>query len=141
MSGLSVKVAIKQVDDAEEGLVWEAEVKEWELTAKHEVLEDVLLIMQRKIVTYLQNTLGTTRRIRADMVKASARVEFDIEVEKNKTLDMFTKVLSKPDGQKIVDTASTIMRIAEETGQDPLDIFAQAKAKLDAQKASGEAQH
>jgi len=90
MSGLSVKVAIKQVDDAEEGLVW---------------------------------------------------VEFDIEVEKNKTLDMFTKVLSKPDGQKIVDTASTIMRIAEETGQDPLDIFAQAKAKLDAQKASGEAQH
>lgn len=141
MSGLSVKVAIKQVDDAEEGLVWEAEVKEWELTAKHEVLEDVLLIMQRKIVTYLQSTFGTTRRIRADMVKASARVEFDIEVEKNKTLDMFTKVLSKPDGQKIVDTASTIMRIAEETGQDPLDVFAQAKAKLEAQKASGEAAH
>ena len=77
MSGLSVKVSLKQEVDAEEGLVWKAEVKDWGLKAQHEVLENCLDIMQRKIVTYLQETFGTSRQITASMVTASAREVFD----------------------------------------------------------------
>jgi hypothetical protein len=91
MSGISVKVALKQEFDAEEGLVWNAEVKDWGLKAQHEVLENCLDIMQRKIVTYLQEVFGTKRKMSASMTTASARVEFDIEVQKDRTLNEFAK--------------------------------------------------
>jgi hypothetical protein len=89
MSSLAVKVAIKQEVDAEEGLVWKAEVKDWGLKAQHEMLEGVLKIMERKIITYLQETFGSRRKISASIGAASARVEFDIDVEKDRKLSEF----------------------------------------------------
>lgn len=91
MSSLTVKITINQEEDAEDGLVWKAEVKDWGLTAQHEMLEEVLKIMERKIITYLQDTFGSRRKMTLDVTKASARVEVEIEVEKDRKLSEFEK--------------------------------------------------
>ncbi len=91
MPGLTVKVALKQEVDAEEGLIWKAEVKDGELKGQHKTLEGVLKVMERKIVTYLQETFESHKKIMANVVLASARVEFEIEVQKDRTLKEFGK--------------------------------------------------
>ncbi len=142
MSGLSVKVAIKQEVDAEEGLVWKAEVKDWGLKAQHEILEDVLLLMQRKIVTYLQETFGSRRKISASMLSASARVEFEIEVAKDRTLNEFECEIITGDNsrvplEKVVAAAEKITDIAKKTGKNPITILNEAKAELTKRKGKG----
>jgi hypothetical protein len=95
MSALAVKVSLKQEDDAEYGLIWKAEVKDWSLNAQGDSLEEVLAIMERKIIVYLQETFGTKRKISASVGLASARVEFEIEVAKDRTLNEFAKEEAK----------------------------------------------
>ena len=52
MSGLSVKVAIKQEFDGEEGgNIWKAEVKDWGLKAQDRMLELFNKLMERCEVT------------------------------------------------------------------------------------------
>jgi len=91
MSGLAVKVSIKQEDDAEYGLIWKAEVKDWNLSAQGDSLEEVFSVMERKIITYLQETFGSKRKISVSVGLASARVEFEINVAKDRTLNEFEK--------------------------------------------------
>lgn len=156
MSGLSVKVAIKQEFDGEEGgNVWKAEVKDWGLKAQDRMLEGALMIMERKIVTYLSETFGSRRHITATMGAASARVEFDIEVETNHRLNEysivakggeedFTATITGPDGksatltQQHLEVFNKLMNRCEVTGEKPEDLLAQAK-KISAAKKSKEA--
>jgi hypothetical protein len=124
MSGLSVKVTIKQEVDAEEGLVWKAEVKDWGLKAQDRMLEGALMIMQQKIVTYMHDNLGITRAITANMGFASARVEFSIDVDQNhKLTDFDFGVLQTPIGSKVRQLHKQIMDYAESTGQDPEEVL------------------
>ena len=141
MSGLSVKVAIKQEWDGEEGeMVWKAEVKDWGLKAQDRMLEGALLVMQRKIITYLQDTFGSRRQITATMGTASARVEFDIEVQKDRTLDQFECEIIAGDGsaraplEKVMATAQKLMDLQEETGVPAATILKRAKAKIESDK-------
>jgi len=152
MPGISVKVALKQEFDAEEGLVWKAEVKDWGLKAQHEVLENCLDIMQRKIVTYLQEVFGTKRKIFTSTAAASARVEFDIEVQKDRTLNEFTMksndgeytaTITGPDGRSVTCTqeqlelAEKVVKRCAVTGETPEDLIAQAKKQTAAKKGKG----
>jgi len=152
MSGLSVKVAIKQEWDGEEGeMVWKAEVKDWGLKAQDSMLEGALMVMQRKIITYLQDTFGSRRQITATMGAASARVEFDIEVETNHRLNKytitakggeedFTTTITGPDGKSVTCTQqqlelfNKLMERCAETGENPEDLIALAKKKTAAAK-------
>nr|WP_321349753.1 hypothetical protein [uncultured Methanoregula sp.] len=122
MSGLTVKVSIKQEVDAEEGLIWKAEVKEWGLKAQDRMLEGALMIMERKIVTYMHDSLGITRVITANMGFASARVEFNVEVEQNHKLCDFG-VLSTPISTKAHLLYQRVLDYAESSGQDPEEVF------------------
>jgi len=152
MSGLTVKVAIKQEFDGDEGdNVWRAEVKDWGLKAQDRMLEGALMIMQRKIVTYLQDTFGSRRSITATMGAASARVEFDIEVETNHRLNEyavegggeegeFTATITGPDGRSVTCTqeqlqlAHNVLERCAVTGEKPEDLIAQAKKMSAARK-------
>lgn len=152
MSGLSVKVAIKQEFDGEEGgNIWKAEVKDWGLKAQDRMLEGALLVMERKIVTYLQETFGSRRHITATMGAASARVEFDIEVATNRSLDEFTisargneedftATISGPDGRSVtcsqqqLELFNKLMERCEVTGENPEDLLAAVKKKSTTKK-------
>lgn len=136
---LSVKVALKQEDDAEYGLVWKAEVKDWSLNAQGDSLEEVLSVMERKIITYLQETFGSKRKISASAGLASARVEFEINVAKDRTLNEFECEIVTPEGkhvplEKVVKAAEKINEISERTGMAPLEVLEKAKRDLKKQK-------
>ncbi|MDP3564921.1 MAG: hypothetical protein Q8R70_10575 [Methanoregula sp.] len=155
MSGLSVKVAIKQEFDGDEGgMVWRAEVKDWGLKAQDRMLEGALLIIQRKVITYLQDTFGSRRQITVNIGAASARVEFDIEVATNRSLDEFsitargneenfTATISGPDGRSVTCTQqqlelfNELMNRCEVTGENPEDLLAAVKKKSAAKKGKG----
>lgn len=153
MSGLTVKVSIKQEFDGEEGCnIWKAEVKDWGLKAQERMLEGALLIMERKIVNYLQDTFGSRRHITATMGAASARVEFDIEVATNRSLDEFsitargneenfTATISGPDGNSVtcsqqqLELFNKLMERCEVTGENPQDLLDAVKKKGTAKKS------
>lgn len=152
MSGLTVKVSIKQEFDGEEGgNIWKAEVKDWGLKAQDRMLEGALMVMERKIVTHLQETFGSRRHITATMGAASARVEFDIEVETNHRLNEysilakggeedFTATITGPDGrsatlsQQHLELFNKLMDRCEVTGERPEDLLAAVKKKSAAKK-------
>jgi hypothetical protein len=96
--------------------------------------------MQRKIITYLQDTFGSRRQITATMGAASARVEFDIEVQKDRTLDQFECEIIAGDGsaraplEKVMATAQKLMDLQEETGVPAATILKRAKAKIESDK-------
>jgi hypothetical protein len=150
---LAVKVALKQDDDAEYGLIWKAEVKDWSLNAQGDSLEEVLSIMERKIITYLQETFGSKRKISASAGLASARVEFEINVAKDRTLREFEFSPSKDDDTKVtvkfgdhppmdvsqehLDLANKTLELSKQTGIPPETIIAAAKTKMKKEKEAG----
>jgi hypothetical protein len=76
--------------------------------------------MERKIITYLQDTFGTRRKISVSAGLASARVEFDVSVEQNRTLAEF-EASAIP--QRAIDLDKKIREYAARTGQDPETVF------------------
>ena len=130
---LTVKVSIIEAWN-DEGKGWVAEVKDFGLTANGKTFEQTIELIQPKIEEYLQQMFGTQKRVMASVGAATGKIEFEIDVQKDRSLDEFVhplvKIAQRPDAGKILETAATIMEISRTTGETPLEVFDRAKKKL-----------
>ena len=85
---LTVKVTITEAWN-EDGKGWVAEVKDFGLTANAKTFEKAIEQIQPKIEAYLQQMFGTEKRVVASVGAATAKVEFEIDVQKDRKLEEF----------------------------------------------------
>lgn len=130
---LTVKVSIIEAWN-EDGKGWVAEVKDFGLTANAKTFEETVESIQPKIEEYLQKMFGTQKRVVASVGTATGKIEFEIDVQKDRSLDEFVspliKIAKRSDAGKICETTETIMEISRTTGETPLEVFDRAKKKL-----------
>jgi len=130
---LTVKVSIIEAWN-EDGKGWVAEVKDFGLTSNARTFEQTVEQIQPKIEEYLQKMFGTEKRVVASVGAATGKIEFEIDVQKDRSLDEFVhplvKIAKRPDAGKILETANTIMEISKSTGIPPMEVFNKAKSKL-----------
>lgn len=91
---LTVKVSITEAWN-EDGKGWVAEVKDFGLTANGKTFEKTVEQIQPKIEAYLQQMFGTTKRVVASVGAATGKIEFEIDVQKDRSLDEFKSPLSQ----------------------------------------------
>ena len=111
---LTVKVSIIEAWN-EDGKGWVAEVKDFGLTANAKTFEQTVEQIQPKIEEYLQQMFGTQKRVIASVGAATGKIEFEIDVQKDRSLDEFAgSILSKVADEVnsgVLDTPGCTVRI------------------------------